>query len=45
VDEPDVGTGLAVSVCVKATVAGRFAAVNELEQAIRESTGAAGREL
>jgi hypothetical protein len=44
-DEPRQGTALTVSVCVTATVAGRFAAVNELEQAIIEAARAAGREL
>jgi hypothetical protein len=44
-DEPHQGTALTVSVCVTATVAGPFAAVNDLEQAIIEATRAAGREL
>jgi len=44
-DEPRQGTALTVSVCVTATVAGPFAAVNELEQAIIRATRAAGREL
>jgi len=44
-DEPRTGTALTVSVCVTATVTGRFASVNELERAILEATRAAGRQL
>jgi len=44
-DEPRQGTALTVSVCVTATVAGRFTAVNELEHAIGQATRAAGRQL
>lgn len=44
-DEPRPGTALPVSVCVTATVVGRFAAVNELEQAIIAATRAAGQQL
>jgi hypothetical protein len=44
-DEPCIGTALTVSVCVNATVSGRFASVNELEQAVVAAAHKAGREL
>lgn len=44
-DEPRLGTALTVSVCVNATVTGRFASVNDLERAIIEATRSAGRQL
>ena len=44
-DEPRRGTALTVSVCVNATVTGRFETVNDLERAILEATRAAGRQL
>ena len=44
-DEPYQGTALAVSVCVNATLTGRFESVNDLERAIVEATRAAGRQL
>lgn len=44
-DEPSRGTALTVSVCVTATLTGRFESVNDLERAILEATRAAGRDL
>ena len=44
-DEPGRGTALTVSVCVTATLTGRFESVNDLERAIVEATRAAGRDL
>jgi len=44
-DEPRLGTALTVSVCVNATVTGRFESVNDLERAIIETTRSAGRQL
>ena len=44
-DEPYQGTALTVSVCVNATLTGRFESVNDLERAIVEATRAAGRDL
>lgn len=40
-----MGTALTVSVCVNATLTGRFASVNDLESAIVEATRTAGRQL
>lgn len=44
-DEPRLGTALTVSVCVNATLTGRFESVNDLEGAIINATQAAGRQL
>ena len=44
-DEPRTGTAPTVSVCVNATLTGRFDSVNDLERAILEATRAAGRDL
>lgn len=44
-NEPWRGTALTVSVCVNATVTGRFDSVNALEQAIIAATHRAGRQL
>lgn len=44
-DEPRLGTALTVSVCVNATVTGRFQSVNDLEPAILDAVQQAGREL
>lgn len=44
-DEPRRGTALTVSVCVNATLTGRFESVNDLERALIAATHAAGRDL
>jgi len=44
-DEPRTGTALTVSVCVTATVTGRFESVNALESAMVAATRTAGRQL
>jgi hypothetical protein len=44
-DEPRSETALAVSVCVTATIAGRFESVKDLENAIINATRQAGRQL
>lgn len=44
-DEPRLGTALTVSVCVNATVTGRFQSVNDLERATVAAAQKAGCEL
>jgi hypothetical protein len=44
-DEPRLGTALTVSVCVNATVTGRFQSVNDLERAVLLAAQRAGCEL
>lgn len=44
-DEPRLGTALTVSVCVNATVTGRFQSVNDLERAVIAAAQDAGGQL